>query len=121
MPKADTQVAQHCGVCEVSLPPRDGQLGAKVTHDGIRQAQIPLAVLKINRIHLRSSSTVFLCLPLFQTPQRVIICSLAASMQMLHGTAQALPDETGWANPRILPRPSPRAEQLWKDFWGNCS
>lgn len=57
MTQADAQIPQHCGVCQVSLPARDGQLGAQVAHDGIRQAQIPLAVLKVNGIHLQSMLT----------------------------------------------------------------
>lgn len=36
MTQANTKVAQHCGVCEVALPPANGQLCGKVLHHSIR-------------------------------------------------------------------------------------
>mmetsp|Transcript_18532 Transcript_18532/g.52049 ORF Transcript_18532/g.52049 Transcript_18532/m.52049 type:complete len:287 (+) Transcript_18532:265-1125(+) len=51
VPQAHTQVAQHCGVSEISLPSTDGQLVAHVVHGGVGHAQVALAVLKVDGVY----------------------------------------------------------------------
>lgn len=43
----------HRGICEVALPARDGQLAGQVSHGGVGDAQVALAVLKVNGVDLQ--------------------------------------------------------------------
>mmetsp|Transcript_11722 Transcript_11722/g.30342 ORF Transcript_11722/g.30342 Transcript_11722/m.30342 type:complete len:208 (+) Transcript_11722:801-1424(+) len=50
--KDQAHVPEDSRVREVSLPPRDGQLGAQVLRQRVGHAEVALAVLKVDRVHL---------------------------------------------------------------------
>src|SRR5690625_702453 len=50
--KGGTQRALHGGIAQIALKARDRQLGGQVSEHGVGQAQIALAVFKINGIDL---------------------------------------------------------------------
>ena len=53
--QANAQVAQDCRIRQVALPARDRQLGGQVRHAGVGHAQVALAVLKVDGVHLRTA------------------------------------------------------------------
>ena len=52
VPKCHTHVAQDGAVGQVALPARDRQFFAQVFQQGVGQSQVPLGILKVNRIDL---------------------------------------------------------------------
>lgn len=76
--QADAQIPEYSGVCEVPLPSRDGQLCRQVPHDRIRHPNIPLAVLKINGVHLHQNRA------LTQLFMVLVTCSLSTLALPLH-------------------------------------
>ena len=52
VPEPGAEVAQHRGVGEVALPPRHRELGAQVFEHRVRESDVPLAVLEVDRVYL---------------------------------------------------------------------
>ncbi len=49
---AHTQVAQHGGVSEVTLPAGDGELGGEVFEEGVGDTEVAFAVFKVDWVDL---------------------------------------------------------------------
>ena len=54
--QAHSQVAQHSGIGEVTLPARDRQFLGEVAKYRIGQTQVALGVLEVNRVHFMRHS-----------------------------------------------------------------
>jgi len=54
--ESGTQVPQHCGVTEVTLEPRDGQLHGEVVEQRDRETQVALSIFKVDWVDLMGHS-----------------------------------------------------------------